>query len=183
MTAAAATGERILELGLPSLVAAAAHERLALLLKLGELAPRVLDAGIHLEAFRAADQAAAKNEEALEAAGILHRRAGALEHAVGPCDLLVDAAKFLAVAPPPPCAAASSCWSCMQRICCSLCARLCAADEAGEQSASMPRRDPPTGRRRVTAPQIATNAHDVPIPEGSPECIMPAQIRRSMRHE
>ena len=67
------------------------------MLKLGELPPRVLDAVVHLEAFRAAHQAAAEDEEALEAAGILHRRPGALEHAVGLGDLLVDAGQFLAV--------------------------------------------------------------------------------------
>ena len=72
-------------------------ERLALLLELGELAPRVLDPVVHVEAFRAAHQAAAEDEEALEAAGVLHGRLGALEHPVGLGDLLLDAGQVVAV--------------------------------------------------------------------------------------
>ena len=100
----------------PPPVAAAAGERLALLLELGELTARVLDAVVHLEAFRAAHQASAEDEEALEAVGILHRRLGALEHAVGLGDLLVDARHVVAIGAAAACAEASSCWSCMQRI-------------------------------------------------------------------
>ena len=87
----------MLELSLPPLVAAAAGQRLALLLKRGKLAARVLDAVVHLEALRAAHQRLAEDEEALEAAGILHRRLGALEHAVILGDLLVEAREVVGV--------------------------------------------------------------------------------------
>jgi hypothetical protein len=90
-SAATAPGQRVVELSLAPLVPAPARERLALLLELSELAPRVLDTVIHLEAFRATHETAAEDEEALEAAGVLHGRASALEHAVGLGDLLFDA--------------------------------------------------------------------------------------------
>ena len=86
-----------MQLRLPAPIAAAAAKRLALLLELGELAARVLDAVIHVEAFRAAHEATAEDEEALEAAGVFHRRARALEHAVGLGDLLIDAGHVLAI--------------------------------------------------------------------------------------
>ena len=86
-----------MQLSLPAPVAAAARERLALLLQLGELAPRVLDAVVHLEALRAADQAADEDEKTLEAVGIVHGRLRALEYSVGLGDLLVDAAYIFAV--------------------------------------------------------------------------------------
>ena len=97
LTAAAAASESIAKFGLPPLAAAAAHERLALLLKLGELAPRVFDPGIHIETFRAPHQAAAENEEAVETASVLHGRLRSLEHAVGLGNLLLDAAEVRAV--------------------------------------------------------------------------------------
>ena len=58
--------------------------------KLGELAPRVLDAGIHVEAFRAPHQPPAENEETVEAAGILHGCLRPLEHPVGLGNPLFD---------------------------------------------------------------------------------------------
>ena len=70
---------------------------LALLLELGELAPRVLDAGIHVEAFRASHQPAAEDEKAVETTSILHGRLRALEYAICLSDLLVDAGNLFAV--------------------------------------------------------------------------------------
>src|SRR3989304_3212160 len=95
--ATAAAYQRIVELSLAPLVPAPARERLALLLELGKLAPRILDAVVHLEAFRATHETAAEDEEALEAAGIIHGRPCALEHTVGLGDLLLDAAYGFAI--------------------------------------------------------------------------------------
>jgi len=64
---------------------------------LGEVASRVFSAGVHPKAFRTADEAAAKNEEAVETAGIFHGGLRALEHAVGFGDLLSNVAEFLAI--------------------------------------------------------------------------------------
>ena len=97
LAAAAAAGERILQLRHPPPVAAASGERLTLLLELGELPARVLDAVVHVEAFRAAHEAPAEDEEALEAVGIFHRRLRPLEHAVGLSDLLIDARHVVAI--------------------------------------------------------------------------------------
>jgi len=47
----------------------------------------------------AADESLAENEEALEAAGILHGRLGALEHTIGLGDLLVDSWQRIAPRP------------------------------------------------------------------------------------
>ena len=98
LAAAAASRHCILKLGLPTLVAAAARERRALLLERGKLTARILDAVVHLEAFRTAHQRLAEDEEALEAAGVLHGRLGALEHAVVLGDLLVEAGDVVAAA-------------------------------------------------------------------------------------
>jgi hypothetical protein len=97
LSAATAPGERVLELGLPAAVSASAQEGLALLLKLRELTARILEAVVHLEAFRAPDEASAEDEEALEAARVIHGRASALKYAVSLGDLLVDPGQLLAV--------------------------------------------------------------------------------------
>ena len=67
------------------------------MLQLTKLTSCVLDTVVHLEAFRTAHQAAAEDEEALEAAGIVHGRLSALEHPVGLGDLLLDAGQILAI--------------------------------------------------------------------------------------
>ena len=64
---------------------------LALLLKLAQLAARILDAVVHLQALRVPNQPAAEDEETLEAASVVHGRLRALEHAVCRSNLLVDA--------------------------------------------------------------------------------------------
>ncbi len=171
MAAAAALRHRVLELGLTPLVAAAAGQRRALLLKRGKLAARILDAVVHLEALRAAHQRLAEDEEALEAAGILHGRLGALEHAVILGDLLVEAREVVAVG-----AAALRGGS-------QLLLELKAADlllarplrerkpgasshgQAAERKRGEPASaDRPHGRREH-APKIAINPHDLdPIP-------------------
>ena len=66
-----------MQLGLTALAAATAAQSVALLLKLRELAPGILHAAIHADAFRAANETLAENEETLEAACVLHRGAGA----------------------------------------------------------------------------------------------------------
>ncbi len=97
--AAAVAGKRIHELSLPPAIAAAAGDRGALLLQLVDLAARVLDAAIHLQAFRGADEAAAENQEApLIATGIVHGRLGAPIHAGRVLDLAVDGGKLGAAA-------------------------------------------------------------------------------------
>ena len=174
LAAAAATGERILQLGLPPPIAAAAGERLALLLELGELAARVLDAVVHVEAFRAAHQAAAEDEEALEAAGIFHGRAGALEHAVGLGDLLIDAGHVFAIA-----AAASRRGEVLLELHAADVAvaqtlRQGKTGAAGEPRAAQREqskaraRDRPYGRRN-DPPKITVDAHDwFPSPRSHP---------------
>ena len=77
-------------------------DALALLLKLVELATRILDLVVHVEAFRAPHQPAAEDEEALSkqpASSMAALRA--LEHAIGLGNLLSmpRSARF---APPPP---------------------------------------------------------------------------------
>ncbi len=86
-----------MKFGLSPPVAAAAEKHLALLLKLGQPAPRIFDARIHVDAFRAPHEPATEDEETVEAAGVLHGRLRPLEHAVGLGDLLIDAAEFIAV--------------------------------------------------------------------------------------
>ncbi len=98
LAVASAAGERILQLGLPATVAAAAEDRLALLLQLIELAARILHTGAHLQAFRTAHQPAPKNEETLIAARILHGRSRALIDAIGVLDLLLDPGQGIAAA-------------------------------------------------------------------------------------
>jgi hypothetical protein len=97
LTAAAGAGQRVLKLGLTPSVSAAACQGLTLLLKLAQLAARILDAVVHLQALRIPDQPAAEDEEALEAARILHGRLRALEHAVGLGNLLVDTGDVTAI--------------------------------------------------------------------------------------
>ena len=166
LTTAATAGEGILQLRLPAPIAAAAAKRLALLLQLSELAARVLDAVIHIEAFRAAHQAAAEDEEAFEAAGVFHRRAGALEGAVGLGNLLIDAGHVLAIGAAAAMrrgevllklhAADLTVAQALRECETSAVNQPCAADrEQNEASAS----GRPYGRRN-TAPKITVAAHD-----------------------
>ena len=68
-------------------------------MQLVDLAARVLDAAIHLQAFRGADEAAAEDQEApLIATGIIHGRLGAPIHAGRVLDLAVDGGKLAAAA-------------------------------------------------------------------------------------
>jgi hypothetical protein len=99
LAAAAGTRQRILKFGLTPAVSAAAGQSLPLPLELAQLAPRILDPVIHLQALRAPDQSPAEDEEALEAARVLHGRLRALEHAVSLGDLLVDAGQVAAIGP------------------------------------------------------------------------------------
>ncbi len=80
----------MLQLGLTPLVAAAALERLALLLQPGELPARVLDAVVHAEALGSPLQGAAEDEQPLVAAGIVHGRLGALVDAILLGNLLIE---------------------------------------------------------------------------------------------
>jgi len=100
LSAAAGAGQRILKLGLTPPVSAAAGQGLALLLKLAQLAARILDAVVHLQALRVPNQPAAEDEETLEAASVVHGRLRALEHAVCRSNLLVDAGEVGAIRAP-----------------------------------------------------------------------------------
>ena len=63
--------------------------------------PLILDALVPLEAFLSPDHPSAEDEEAFEAACVLHRGAGTLEDSIGLGDLLVDAGDLFAIGSAP----------------------------------------------------------------------------------